>query len=400
MKSRRRDAAMFHRKLAMPKSIAELLNELEPDPWREKVGFSADLNEANRRLFDPNATNQQYEATLKDWISRHQPCIFRRSAAAGGFLRYCVLTEKELQGSDEAIENRIREARLEWNRAGFEGQASGFVILAISESLARAVPNEIVKQLAMRLAWLYLRKDIRPDEVFHDDICLEAPTHDRNIWHWLVGVNYFSAQGDRRWWQDHRLPGGMGFSMNSVGHMVKSAILGKAMKALEGALGAHTEDWSSPKVDSLAQAHVLAMMTIANASEGPSGKATELLSLTDGIPSGCPANLPPALANKDCCQYLGHYHTDYTIPSEYFRPDVERRADQPAHILDFTYLFNRSVANPDYIQMGEGRLIRDDEIAALSGVEMAPPGRIDKMVGRLVSVNDHPRLAEALEYRD
>jgi len=44
------------------------------------------------------------------------------------------------------------------------------------------------------------------------------------------------------------------------------------------------------------------------------------------------------LKGCDVNYYVGWYHTDYTIPSEYFRPDVERPQDLRPFYLDFTYI--------------------------------------------------------------
>ena len=71
-----------------------------------------------------------------------------------------------------------------------------------------------------------------------------------------------------------------------------------------------------------------------------------------------PIKLPPRLSDKDHCTYAGWYHTDQTLPSVYFRPDVERSNDVDRHEdLDFTYLFDDSVANPAFETMGTGRRI-------------------------------------------
>lgn len=382
------------------KSLTKLLTDLKPDPWRDDVGFSNEVEAANQRLFDRAASQEQLIVVINEWIQKHQPCLFGRIAAKCNFLSYCVLTEADLEGPDESIRDKIQAARTEWTRVGFEGQKNGFVILAISEQLARAVPDETVKQIALRLASLYLLTDVESDQVFLDEIWLEKPGRQLTTWKWSAGINYFSAQGDRRWWQDHRIPGGIAFSVNSVGHMVKSGILAKGMIALDQELDAPDEDWTLSKVDSLSKAHILAMQTISRASDGPSGKATELLFLPAGTSSCCPADLPPSLANKDCSQYLGHYHTDYTVPSEYFRSDVKRPASIQNHVLDFTYLFDRSVDNPDFIEMGDGRRIREDEItSALPEVDMVPAGRLTKMVEHDVLISDCPRLIAAIGQR-
>src|SRR5205823_13856784 len=87
--------------------------------------------------------------------------------------------------------------------------------------LSRVGPE--LRALALKLCELYLERTVL-DEILHDGPILvinrDGEATERRSW--KVGVNYFSAQGDGRWWHDHRIPGGMAFSMNSVGHMARS----------------------------------------------------------------------------------------------------------------------------------------------------------------------------------
>ena len=84
------------------------------------------------------------------------------------------------------------------------------------------------------------------------------------------------------------------------------------------------------------------MMTIDRAAETSSGRATWLLPHpgSDSVPR-CPIKLPSSLADKNHCEYAGYYHTDVTLPSAYFRPDVDRPADQCTQQLDLS-LFSGS----------------------------------------------------------
>jgi hypothetical protein len=381
----------------MSGSVVDLLSQTTPDPWRSNVGFSPDVEAAHQRMFKATSDADRIDA-LSDWLQKHQPCLFGRIAARSGFLSYCVLTDADLASSDEAIRDKIQDARLAWTKEGFYGQKNGFIILAISERIATATPDDVVKKLALRLCSLYLLKDVVPDEVSHDEIWLEKPGRDPATWQWLAGVNYFSAQGDKRWWQDHRIPGGMAFSVNSVGHMVKSGILNRGMIELEKALDAAGDDWIDSKVQSLDKALELAMRTISMASESVSGKATNLLALPcndDGSPvTRCPLSLPKMLAEKDFAIYRGWYHTDVTVPSEYFRPDVERPADLSPHLLDFTYLFQRGVENPAFATMGEGRRIREPDEATPIATAASP--RVARMIETEVPLKGNQRLMQAV----
>jgi len=387
----------------MSSEIEALMSRIEPDPWRSKTGFSSEMRAAldvtlNSKSFE------EIESALTAWIRKYQPCLFGRIAAKQSAITYCLITEEMLCGDEAKLKNHIRDARRRWTAAGFDGTSSNFVIAVLSRRLAFALPSEAVEKIALRLCTLYLGESIEPDRVYLDRLWLQQPGSQKATWEWVAGVNYFSAQGDGRWWQDHRFPAGMAFSVNSVGHMVKSGKLIQALHDLEEVMGTSLPDYKVPNVDSLEKALELAMATINNASESVSGKATFLVPLTDGRDDRpeCPVMLPESLSSFDHCGYEGFYHTDYTIPSAYFRPDVKRPVDAEPYQLDFTYLFNKALDNPDYDRMGEGRRIRDSaELATgASGDERryAVAKRL-RGVATEVQIADVPRLQDALRPR-
>jgi hypothetical protein len=373
-------------------TIAELLSQLTVDPWREKVGFSPEVETCQKIMFDRNKTEKDWESALSAWLQKYQPCLFGRIAAKLSLISFCFLTEADLSGADEAIRDKIQAARKEWTRQGFEGRKSGFVILAISERIAHSVPDQTAMRLACKLCSLYLLQEVEANQIFMDEIFLEMPGYERAIWRWHVGSNYFCANGDRRWWQDHRIPGGMGFSMNSVGHMVKSGTVAGKLNELNKILEMGNDELVTSKVDSLEKALEMAMRTIWLASDAAaSGKATWLLPLPEAFTTKCPVELPAFLADKNFCEYAGYYHTDYAIPTGYFVPDVERRKDQVTFPLDFTYLFQDAVENPEYETMGKGRRVRG----------FPTPAEIAHKYGRgkaeQIKIQDSQRLKEALE---
>jgi hypothetical protein len=379
----------------MVESISLLMEKLKTDPWRAEVGFSDELKRTMYigLRFKPGQEDEVTRA-FNDWIRKNQPCLFGRIAAKQCAITYCLISEEMLYGSEAEIETRIQEARLRWTQAGFEGKSSNFIIAVLSERLALAVPDESVKSIAIRLCSLYLKEPIQPDRVYLDRIYLEQPGSRKVTWEWLVGVNYFSAQGDGRWWQDHRFPAGIAFSMNSIGHMVKSGKLIKAIHDLEDVMGTALPEYRIPNVDSLDKALELAMHTIYGASEAVSGKATSLI---PALPSGsesCPIDLPEFLVNFDHSKYSGFYHTDYTVPSDYFSPDIARPANAMPYDLDFTYLFRKDLSNPDFDRMGEGRRIRLSEVLSAYESEKRARGRATE-----VRIADVPRLQEALKNR-
>ena len=381
--------------------IAALFSQLKEDSWRRKAGFSADIERVQAELFSSQLTRDSAVRLFNEWLQKNQPCVFGRLAAKFGFIEYCVLTEADLQLSDEAIEEKIQTDRLRWWKAAYNGQKSNFIIVVISPTIAYAEPNTAVASLAQQLCSRNLQLEAQFDFVHHDNIFLEKPGPRRVTWRWLAGVNYFAAHADNRWWHDHRIPGGLGFSINSVGHLVRSEKISDAMRKLDLQLGINEEEWNDSKVDSLEKALILAMQTISNAGATPSGPATQLLSLPKDVRSNdlpeCPTKLPTALEDKNYCEYVGYYHTDFTLPSEYFVPDVMRQQNVEPFILDFTYLFHHHPNNPDHSTMARGVRIRADgeRKDSITNEEELTKGL--KATPDVVAIEDYPLLRKALE---
>jgi hypothetical protein len=345
----------------METPVAKLITKLEGDPWRKGADFSADIREANEILWAKGGRRDEIERCLLAWIQRNQPCLFGKAAAKMGLLRMCILDDSDLLQGDASIREKIQSARLEWTRAGYEGRASGFVIAVMSKRIAMATPGPEMMALARRLCELYLIEEegILPDKIYMDRIYLEKPGSSRRTWWWHAGVNYFCAQGDARWWHDHRFPGGLAFSMNSVGHMMKAGRIAAAMDALDKDLGITDHEWIGGPWQDLGKALQVAMQTISQAAPACSGKATRLVPTSESAPAlPCPVDLRGPLSQMNHCEYRGYYHTDFTLPSSYFVPNIERPHGAEELKLDFTYLFHRSPENPAFFSMGEGIQIR------------------------------------------
>jgi hypothetical protein len=380
-------------------NIAQLFSQLKSDEWRSEVGFTKELEMANSELFS-SSSKEKAMTVVGEWLQKHQPCLFGRIAARLGALSYCILTETEMQSSDEDIKKIIQDEREQWTRQAFEGKKSGFVILVVSKQIAYATPDKTMQELARRLCSLYLETDIALDQVHLDEIFLEKPGDRRTTWRWYAGVNYFCAHADKRWWQDHRIPGGMAFSVNSVGHMVKSEIIARKMKELDQELQILGEGLIDTKINSLGKALEVAMRTISLAANTPWGRATELLPLPADrrdLPV-CPIALPAALADKDFTKYRAYYHTDHTLPSDYFLPDESRNSDTN-FTLDFTYLFHKNIANPDFTTMGEGKQIRADTAVPQVGATPVPLHALSRRVlaeSETIAISQNQRLMRAL----
>ena len=149
--------------------------------------------------------------------------------------------------------------------------------------------------------------------------------------------------------------------------MAKSGALATAMKELHERLKIDDDEWIERPVNSLERSLILAMKTIANATETEQGRATLLRSAPPDGPA-CPVELTPDLVGFDHCSYEGYYHTDYTIPSLYFDRAARKPGDSSKFDLDFTYLFNEDENNLDYFTTGQGiRVLTDDAGVDSSG---------------------------------
>jgi hypothetical protein len=381
----------------MPAVLSDLLDRFEVDEWRRENGFRPEVEGANAALLAKSVTRDEQQRILNDWIQKHQPCLFGRAAASQRAIHYCLLSEDDIRDGDEAVRRRILDDHLSWTRESFEGRSSNFILLVISRRITDARPNADVLEFAKNLARLYLREEeIEPDRIYHDAAYLAIPDHRERVLKWKAGVNYFAAHGDKRWWQDHRIPGGLGFSTNSVGHLAKSGKLLSVLDEYLAQIGFPSDDRHAPKIDTLAKALTVAMQTIDNASEAVSGKATELLPLradSTTLPvESCPFKLPSKLEDKNFCSYRGYYHTDFTLPSDYFRSEVERPPGiKPFDNLDFTYLFRDAADNPAHDTMGEGVPIR----SAAPEINAAIPKR-DRLVAQEVPIAYERQLVAAL----
>jgi hypothetical protein len=337
-------------------TISDLIAQLslDPDAWRSENPFSQDMRKCHAVLFDARRTRAEKATALSQWLSEFQPCLFGRMEAKQSRLEICLLTDNDLQRSDDFIRTKIQRDRLNWRRLATAGQSHGFLIVAVSETIALARPSKTLLDLAARLCQFYVGAD-EPDRIHLDELDLEIRTLNKTEWRrWSVGVNYFSAQGDGRWWRDHRMPGGIAFSMNSVGHMARARVeqeLDRNPKLLDR----YAE---VPREKLVYWALRTAMKTVGPPEEG-NGRGTWLVERgsfpEDAEPPGYEERRRyfDDLAAFSENRYRGLYHTDETIPSAYFDEGLWRREDLAVRDdLYFTYLHCRD--DEDYLSMGLG----------------------------------------------
>jgi hypothetical protein len=334
--------------------VSDLIEQLQADPWRDQQPFSQDVQQCQRVLFNRTRSRQGKLDALNDWLAEFQPCLFGQMEARQKRLAFCLLTENDLARSDEDIQLRIEEDRQDWKRRAVAGETHAFIILTVSESIARARPGDLLLNLAQRICELYLGVS-GVDKILHDELLLEiAAVEQTERRSWKVGVNYFAAQGDGRWWRDHRIPGGMAFSMNSVGHMARIHAERamrrdpKLAKSLADVPRERLVFWALPK----------AMKTIGIPTQG-STRGTWLAERGSFPEDKEPPTFDARqrvfgdLAHFSENRYKGLYHTDETIPSTYFDPDLWRHEDLVERDdLYFNYLHLQT--EEDYLSMGIG----------------------------------------------
>ena len=319
--------------------LKTIYRELTEDKWRESQSFSEDMAKVHEIVFHPYRTDAQREEAYLLWLQRNQPCLFGRMAAAKQRLHFCFLGEDDFQKSDQEIAAKIQGDRIAWKQRSlrphlaFSNPAHGFLLVAVSRKLALAAPDNNLRRFAEKLLslWGAPQADEASGHITSETLYLQHPS-ERTYVQFRFSVDFFMAQGDRRWWHDHRIPGGLAFTANSVGHMRRYR------EWYEGLT--QQEEWVLQT----------AMLTINSAADTPYGKATWLRPLVEGQPvvSGlkCPfsdtGKLKPDIQGKDWTRYGGHLHTDHAIREEFFWNEPQKVSDitSAEYLEDFTYLFD------------------------------------------------------------
>lgn len=344
--------------------LPDFLEALADDPWRRTSPFSDTVSACHEVLFRSAATRSEMADALNAWLATEQPCLFGQMEAKQKRLAYCLLTENDLYKGDEHVRSRIEQDRAVWRGRARGGGSHGFIIVAVSRQIAHAAVNDDLLRLARHLCGLYLGRDA-PNEIFHDSLGLEMAEDGRRVFReWKVGANFFAAQGDGRWWRDHRFPGGIAFSMNSVGHMARfraEEMLQKKSSLREAVADVPRDRlvyWALPR----------AMRTIG-VRQPDSTRGTWLATHGQFAEDKEPPTFEvrqrvfQEMAGYGMNRYYGAYHTDQTIPASYFDPAITTLA--AAGVRDdlvFTYLHNPE--DEDHLTMGVGTLaqaIEEDE---------------------------------------
>jgi len=356
-------------------SVKKLMQSLREDRWRTEHPFSPDILEANRVILHPYASDPEKAKALSLWVRPNQPCLFGRMAATKGRMQFCILSDSDLYSSDKHIREKIKRERLVWKQASVKNDkpAHGFMLVAASEKIMLAAPDDNLFRLACGLRELWgckVEKDEYGNDVAWETLFLRHPTDNQYV-KFTFSLDYFGAQGDGRWWHDHRVPGGIGFTANSLGHM------------------ARTREWYEGRGPQAEWAVELAMLTVEEAAKTQWGKAIWLEDLKGGQPARgkeCPFSDPSSvkekLRNKDWSYYAGFLSTDHSIRKELFRSEPELPKELNRKWLqDLTYIYEST--EPDRRKFMEGEPVTETEVFR----EIGPPEtwRVMPLAARVIS---------------
>jgi hypothetical protein len=342
-------------------TVAELFSRLTGDSWRIKHPFSDDILQANALLHNTAATEDEMAECLILWCQRRQPCQFGRAAASQERVHFCFLNEKAVSGwSDDDIAEKIAEEKKLWKqRAAFDPRraAHSLVIVVSSSQVALAAPDENLRAFSDRIlelsGWEPNRRGARRKNTITSDYLYLRNPNDRRFYGFQFNADFFACAGDGRWWHDHRFPGGIAFTANSTGHMMRF------------------RDWYQGKTQSEGWALKQAMLTIDNAaptksSEPHEGKVTWLRPLDElGKPLvdavTCPiSHVPTSLEGKDWTRYEGLLHTDHAVRDEFFQDREVATTRNKPYLMDFTYLYDQN--QRDFTEFSDGRLFTEADV--------------------------------------
>src|SRR5207245_6238317 len=109
-----------------------------------------DMAKCHGVLFDVAASRSEKMAALSDWLGENQPCLFGRMEAKRNRLAFCLLTENDMERSDEDIRAKIQRERIDWKRMALGADSHGFLIVAVSEAIPTARPRPALHGLGQR----------------------------------------------------------------------------------------------------------------------------------------------------------------------------------------------------------------------------------------------------------
>lgn len=184
--------------------------------------WSDSLQRANQEMWAA-ADHRQRTRALNEWLMNHQPCLFARFAARNNLLHFTFVEERDLAESPKRVIAQIREGHSEAMQRMFAAECAGWIVLLIARSWANLPPPAATDALPKRFLEALIEATgaiADGDGLVLGDVCLPIAGDDNLGLRWISPFNYFDARGDLGWLIDRRIPGGIGYALNSVGHMV------------------------------------------------------------------------------------------------------------------------------------------------------------------------------------
>jgi hypothetical protein len=345
-------SASFRTRARLAEMLLDLRFHSKPDKFRKRHPYSRDMAETQTTILGPTNTRREKVQTYRKWLESFQPCIFGRIAAKNKNVFICLIEEHEIlnmKGGDDDLKDTIQDFRQAWKRWALDGFSSSFLIVLASPSIVLAEPGNQLKEIARRLMELYMEIPWIQNDTFHvksEYVFLRRKTADgkKEILKFSTLPNIFCAQGDGRWWQDHRTPGGLMITSNALGHFMYS-------RTTQPTLQDKDKRWALEN----------AMRTIHNAHQNDASRgskklkhcpATFLLSADGRGPA--PRKQLFDASDYSTDHYEGYFHTDYLIPSAFFRSSPD-----PAHLklykdLTFRYIYDPVVDPEEHAELMTG----------------------------------------------
>lgn len=269
-----------------------------------KFSFGSDIDSIHDKLFGSAIAREEKHELLREWLSRHQPCLLGRLASKGlkGFnFDVCWLDDADIAAGDSVLSAKIQLARRQWKDRAANGLSHGFLIMLNSERLVRCKPSDNLLEICQRIAGLYL---IEAAPIDLDTIYTEAmPLHINNEWClFKAGVNVFYSAAHRTLNHDRRVPGGILISVNSPGHLANSLVKRNLSPDLESAI------------------KIILDLAIRSIGNGGIGNEREFsTSWHNGHRPGERCPFDPNQLGADFRRYAAAYHTDVLVPASVTR---------------------------------------------------------------------------------
>jgi hypothetical protein len=360
--------------------LSTLYQRLQGDRWRLANPFSLEIQEANALLHNPAAYDDEIYECLWKWCQSHQPCQFGAIAAKERRIHFCVLRESALvDWTDTQIGEAIAESKQLWKqRAAYEphNAAHSFMLVIAAPRVAIAAPDIHLRAFASRVlqlsGWGQRSSIGRHKNAISSDFLYLRNPNDGEFYGFQFNVDLFACSGDRRWWHDHRFPGGIAFTANSTGHM-------RSYREWYGIAKGDTKEWTVKqamltiaRAAATSKSHDSEKMPGKSASDTTGdGRLTWLMPLdSSGQPFlrdvTCPlSSVPKQLQGKDWTRYEGFIHTDHAVREEFFQSREFPSTHSSPHLLDFTYLYDEN--NPEFVDLTRGKHVSEKQILAEIG---------------------------------